>query len=84
MEKKLGTEPAFAQSSTELYYAAIGQDQMTSGMSKRFYAACSAMQGILSASKTLSIENGLAVNEVRLAYAIADELLKQENEKESE
>jgi len=51
------------------------------GMSKRFYAACAAMQGILSNANVL---NGQTANGpsgfVRLAYRCADELLKQENE----
>ena len=51
------------------------------GMSKRFYAACAAMTGILSNENVL---NGKTSNGpsgfVRLAYECADELLEQENE----
>lgn len=51
------------------------------GMSKRFYAACAAMNGILSNENVLNgkTSNGPS-NYVRLAYRCADELLKQENE----
>ena len=56
------------------------------GMSKRFYAACAAMQGILSSdilmntaitlSKRLSCEKDYAI--CKMAYELADEMLKQE------
>jgi hypothetical protein len=47
------------------------------GMSKRFYAACKAMQGIcVNAGR-----NGHTFSKiVKISYEIADELLKQENE----
>ena len=70
-KQKLGQEPAFA-TSADLGGEAIYQE----GMSKRFYAACAAMQGLLSNSQNLEIQNTEVVNK---AYAIADELLKQEN-----
>jgi hypothetical protein len=44
-------------------------------MNKRFYAACSAMQGLLASASRLS-GSGL----INVAYEYADELLKQENE----
>lgn len=43
------------------------------GMSKRFYAACSSLQGILSNPDHLKINDI-----VSLSYSYADELLKQE------
>lgn len=58
------------------------------GMSKRFYAACAAMQGMISNkiemkhfrqsanNKGVSIIEAIAI----IAYAYADELLKQENQ----
>lgn len=49
------------------------------GISKRFYAACAAMQGLLSAysgDKHLPSDNEI----ISSAYDLADELLKQENE----
>lgn len=64
--EKLGQEPA---PTCEGYHV---------GMSKRFYAACMAMQGILANSHMstgLSNKDGL----IRASYEIADELLKQEN-----
>jgi len=55
---------------------------------KRFYAACAAMQGLLSNKKIF--ENIAKMNEeiinqaneliIKMAYQAADELLKQENE----
>ena len=49
-------------------------------MSKRFYAACAAMQGML-ANTTVLNDNGSVLgieNLVEDAYMFADELLKQE------
>ena len=74
---KLGQEPAFPQI------------DITDGMSKRFYAACAVMQGLLANSQLTSLiasqfkdidadkANSVVVKAV---YDIADELLKQENE----
>ena len=66
--------------------------QFESGMSKRFYAACAAMQGIISnrelqkaiftdASNPHINVKGLTNHEylINSAYEYADELLKQEN-----
>jgi hypothetical protein len=78
MENKLGQEPAFP-------YDPHNYSNGEKGMSKRFYAACSAMQGILSYPG--AINNSLykdAKSICKIAYEIADELLKQENETESE
>lgn len=52
-------------------------DDGKEGMSKRFYAACAAMQGLLASGSYSSMENCIAD-----AYAHADELLKQENKGE--
>ena len=78
-KQKLGQEPAFA-TSADLCGEAVYQE----GMSKRFYAACAAMQGLLSnsfvntvLSQNLEVQNTEVVNK---AYAIADELLKRENQ----
>ena len=92
---KLGQEPAFPSESKDvvigrsscnvidengreqiLYQNQFGKE-VQSGMSKRFYAACCAMQGIMSSN-----ECGVGhspVTAVKWAYAIADELLTQEN-----
>ena len=78
-EKKLGQEPAFPYStkntSTSDSFSPFG-----SGMSKRFYAACAAMQWML-ANTTVLNDNGSVLgieNLVEDAYMFADELLKQE------
>ncbi len=45
------------------------------GMSKRFYAACAAMQALVSINnQSTTIEE-----DIKLSYKFADELLKQEN-----
>ena len=68
-KNKLGQESAFP--------FAEPQNQFEIGMSKRFYAACAAMQGLYSNPAMIN----RAVEEViASAYAAADELLKQENE----
>lgn len=46
------------------------------GMSKRFYAACAAMQGLLS--KTYESSTELDPLIVQHSYRLADELLRQE------
>lgn len=46
------------------------------GMSKRFYAACAAMQGILATQYTMSV--GIQTIYAKDAFMMADELLKQE------
>ena len=61
--EKLGQEAAFP-----MY-------QVEGGMSKRFYAACAAMQGFISSGY-----EGSADVIAEMAYRVADELLKQENE----
>ena len=94
-KEKLGQEPAFPIKHKEL--TPFGElESFKLGMSKRFYAACAAMQGLLSQHiKTEDMEpdciepvyqasySSLDPNYyelVRDAYRIADELLKQENE----
>ena len=87
MSEKLGQEPAFAGSIS----ANDGRDFYEEGMSKRFYAACAAMQGLLSNPERykyisekvilgeLSQQEATEKN-IKKAYYFADELLKQENE----
>ena len=74
--QKLGQEPAFACT----YEMRIsGQNKLCyhEGMSKRFYAACAAMQGIAAMHSTKSdIDNEWIC---KTAFNMADELLKQEN-----
>ena len=76
--QKLGQEPAFAMSNSELNFNIQGvvKDE-SNGMSKRFYAACAAMQGIAAMHSTKSdIDNEWIC---KTAFNMADELLKQEN-----
>ena len=54
-------------------------DPRSIGMSKRFYAACAAMQGICADPNVKLDENG-CVTVAKMAYRVADELLSQENE----
>jgi hypothetical protein len=54
--------------------------QTTLGMSKRFFAACMAMQGILASSSHESIMYSFEQVIPKLALMYADELLKQEDE----
>jgi len=77
-DEKLGQEPAFA-----CMYGTSENGYLQEGMSKRFYAACMAMQGLLSNhvymdNLAYKFENG-DIELVKDAYEIADELLRQEN-----
>ena len=79
MGKKLGQEPAYPlefkafkgshPNQTTVYHS-------SNGISKRFYAACAAMQGILSADYSQNISNETLIKQ---SYMLADELLKQES-----
>lgn len=71
-EKKLGQEPAFAYK-IEL---ANGEVKESIGMSKRFYAACAAMNGLI-ANPTHDYVNEACL--IQQSYLFADELLRQEN-----
>lgn len=75
--QKLGQEPAFAMSNSELNFNKQGvvKDE-SNGMSKRFYAACAAMQGMLANQSVTHIPDEIVI---KTAYKIADELLKQED-----
>ena len=77
--QKLGQEPAFPNENT-----AFCQPPDCYGLSKRFYAACVAMQGILAnqngAYRVYGETNQkYAENLISQSYQFADELLKQEN-----
>lgn len=81
MSGKLGKEPAFPVEHSHFFDMSDPQP----GMNKRFYAACAAMQGLLSNSginvffeskKTDEEKAPLICN---IAFTFADELLKQEN-----
>jgi hypothetical protein len=75
--EKLGQEPAFPPSKE--MQETIGNGWHL-GMSKRFYAACAAMTGLITlTSKTDRISEQIASDLAEEAYILADELLKQEN-----
>lgn len=84
MEKeKLGSEPAFPPT-REMQELAPACEGYHVGMSKRFYAACMAMQGLLSNQTFMSqmasdYKEDLDRHIVENVYEIVDELLKQEN-----
>lgn len=67
--EKLGQEPAFPCEH-------FPQDSTVEGMSKRFYAACAAMNGLLSNSTS---KRDHIPSLIMVSYEYADELLKQEN-----
>jgi hypothetical protein len=96
-EVKLGQEPAypFFEANASGYGNTVVVDTPTgrlylpfqSGVSKRFYAACAAMQGILAGSIMDSVINISDAKDIprdtvvaTMAYEFADELLKQENQ----
>jgi len=66
----------------------IGQNNefgtvLNPGMSKRFYAACCAMQGILAGHYEINLVNAGFPDPISIstqAYQFADEILKQEEE----
>ena len=85
MENKLGQAPAFPSEFTTGSKGEFGEPlishRVSYGISKRFYAACAAMQGTLSNPNGLQ-SNGNAhtyVSLVEHCYKCADELLRQES-----
>lgn len=77
----LGKEPAFPTMEEDCISGVMVMNTVN-GMSKRFYAACAAMQGLLSnrgAYYQPNSRNGPSEYCVKIAYEFADELLKQEN-----
>ena len=81
--QKLGQEPAF---SCTYEMKILGQNKLCyhDGMSKRFYAACAAMQGILANQNgeytvICKTNQQYAEHLISQSYQLADELLKQEN-----
>lgn len=71
---KLGQEPAFPIFS-QYGNPARYDDIQVVGISKRFYAACAAMQGLISNGTENKYEKDLTIMR---AFEYADELLKQE------
>lgn len=80
-ENKLRSEPAFPEIILEFDGNNKPLVRNNNGMSKRFYAACIAMQGLLANEKTTFV-NGNVVSStvVKKAYELSEELLKQENQ----
>lgn len=70
-ENKLGQEPTFPVEVN------VTKPRTTMGISKRFYAACAAMQGLLSNPNTVQDSFEIIVE---MSYEVADELLRRENE----
>lgn len=71
------SEPAFPITiQNEQEETMLNEGLLKHGMSKRFYAACAAMQGLL-ASPAIKIPQYELI--IKTAYIFADELLKQEN-----
>jgi hypothetical protein len=66
-------EPAFASIAAKPNGLTVGYN----GMSKRFYAACCAMQGLLSGNLVSISTPDDAI--IEMSYELADEILKQEN-----
>lgn len=58
-------------------YRNIFGEVQNNGMSKRFYAACMAMQGLFANSHPMFVNAGME-SLIKQAYYAADELLKQE------
>jgi hypothetical protein len=73
MSEKLGQESAFPFE----YINTYGTMQSIEGMSKRFYAACAAMQGLFAAGAFNVFEDTSKM--IKCAYKHADELLLQES-----
>jgi len=81
----IGQEPAFPEPFLNDPNLALS---CAKGMSKRFYAACAAMQGIISlttSSKVVRYEGQELTppNVAKAAFLYADELLKQEQQNET-
>ena len=68
--EKLGRGPAFP--ANDDYYGNTGIHEI--GMSKRFYAACMAMQGLMTNNDDPAYKYI-----AKASFKMADELLKQEN-----
>lgn len=87
MKERLGQEPSFPFSYHFIDNNGRDNVQVYKGMSKRFYAACAAMQGLIinhgiRISCNGAIEDDvyeIDKNLVEASYRIADELLKQED-----
>lgn len=76
-EEKIGQEPAFPVSDPNTALAMFNAGIDPTGMSKRFYAACMAMQGLITTG--IATERGIYNPSIgKMSFEIADELLKVE------
>ena len=75
MAYKLGTEKVFPS----MHYDINGRiDKQHAGISKRFYAACAAMQGLLAGQAVY--KDGIDAEwTAKTAFKCADKLLEQED-----
>jgi hypothetical protein len=73
--KKLGQSPAFASGNHNPEYS----NGIPNGMNIRFYAACAAMQGLLSNPNWSGNQTHSVSEIIEKSYEYADELLMQEN-----
>lgn len=83
-DKNTNQDPAFPTPDYVLENSGVNFNPM--GMSKRFYAACAAMQGLLSnpvgikaISDNVDTQEEFFSEVIKSSYDFADELLKQEN-----
>jgi hypothetical protein len=76
---KLGQEPAFPSNEEVWDGYELQRRNYKVGMNRRFYAACFAMQGLISGMPS---DNAAIWKKqvIERAYTLADELLKQEYE----
>lgn len=79
-ENKLGKESAFPTEVEHDGVFGMGYKTKTQGISKRFYAACAAMQGLISNGSFNIYEPENPSQIAHKAYELADELLERENE----
>jgi len=80
MKENILQDSAFPMAFKESFEAQLNSKQNPWGMSKRFYAACAAMQGMLANSNYKDSDfNNNKESMISLCYVAADELLEQEN-----
>ena len=73
-KEKLEQEAAFPEQTWEYDAQNNVLNSQNPGMSKRFYAACAAMQGLM-----VGVDDPVYENIAKISFKMADELLKQEN-----
>lgn len=73
-KEKLEREAAFPEQTWEYDAQNNVLNSQNPGMSKRFYAACAAMQGLM-----VGVDDPVYENIAKISFKMADELLKQEN-----